>query len=30
MCESFNATLECELLFNHRFANPRAASLAVF
>jgi putative transposase len=30
MCESFNATLECELLVRHRFANPREAALAVF
>ncbi len=30
MCESFNATLECELLAQHRFKNPRDASLAVF
>jgi len=30
MCESFNATLECELLVKHRFKNPREASLAVF
>ena len=30
MCESFNATLECELLNQHRFANPREAQLAIF
>jgi putative transposase len=30
MCESFNATLECELLDRHRFKDPREASLAVF
>ncbi len=30
MCESFNAILECELLVNHRFKNPREAALAVF
>lgn len=30
MCESFNATLECELLVRHRFKNQREASLAVF
>jgi putative transposase len=30
MCESFNATLECELLVKHRFKNQREASLAVF
>jgi putative transposase len=30
MCESFNATLECELLERNRFKNPREASLAVF
>jgi putative transposase len=30
MCESFNATLECELLVRHRFKNPREAALAVF
>lgn len=30
MCESFNATLECELLVNHRFQNRREAALAVF
>ena len=30
MCESFNATLECELLVRRRFANPRDAALAVF
>lgn len=30
MCESFNATLECELLSYHRFKNPREAALAVF
>ena len=30
MCESFNATLECELLVHHRFKNQREASLAVF
>jgi putative transposase len=30
MCESFNATRECELLVNHRFKNQREASVAVF
>jgi putative transposase len=30
MCESFNATLECELLVKHRFKTQREASLAVF
>ena len=30
MCESFNATLECELLARHRFKTQREASLAVF
>jgi putative transposase len=30
MCESFNATLECELLVHHRFKSPREAALAVF
>ena len=30
MCESFNATLECELLVHHRFKNQREAALAVF
>jgi len=30
MCESFNATLECELLARHRFKNPHEASLVVF
>jgi putative transposase len=30
MCESFNATLECELLVKHRFKNQREAALAVF
>jgi len=30
MCESFNATLECELLVNHRFQTQREAALAVF
>jgi putative transposase len=30
MCESFNATLECELLVNHRFRSQREAALAVF
>jgi putative transposase len=30
MCESFNATLECELLAKHHFATQREASLAVF
>ena len=29
MCESFNATLECELLVKHRFTNQREAALAV-
>ena len=30
MCESFNATLECELLAKHRFKTQREASLAIF
>jgi putative transposase len=30
MCESFNATLECELLLKHRFKTQREAALAVF
>ena len=30
MCESFNATLECELLDRHRFKTQREAALAVF
>ena len=30
MCESFNATLECELLVTHRFKNQHEAALAVF
>ena len=30
MCESFNATLECELLVKHRFTNQREAALATF
>lgn len=30
MCESFNATLECELLVRRRFKTQREASLAVF
>jgi putative transposase len=30
MCESFNATLECELLVRNHFKNPREAALAVF
>ena len=30
MCESFNATLECELLAQHRFKTHREASLAIF
>jgi putative transposase len=30
MCESFNATLECELLVRHRFKNQHEAALAVF
>ena len=30
MCESFNATLECELLVQHRFKTHREASLAIF
>jgi putative transposase len=30
MCESFNATLECELLANHKFKNQREAALEVF
>ncbi len=29
-CESFNATLECELLVKHRFTTQRAAALTVF
>ena len=29
-CESFFATLECELLHQHSFANPAHASAAVF
>lgn len=28
MCESFNATLECELLMQNRFKNQRDAALA--
>jgi putative transposase len=28
MCESFNATLECEPLTGHRFKTHREASLA--
>jgi putative transposase len=30
MCESFNATLECELLDRHRFKTQREAALALF
>lgn len=30
MCESFNATLECELLVKHRFKTQREAALAIF
>jgi transposase InsO family protein len=30
MCESFNATLECELLVKHRFRTQRNAEAAVF
>ncbi len=30
MCESFNATLECELLVRRRFKTQREASIAVF
>ena len=30
MCESFNATLECELLVRNRFKNQREAALTVF
>jgi len=30
LCESFFATLECELLDRERFATPREAQLAVF
>ncbi len=30
MCESFNATLECELLARHSFPTHRAARLAIF
>jgi putative transposase len=30
LCESFFATLECELFDRHRFATPAAARLAVF
>jgi putative transposase len=30
MCESFNATLECELLARNRFKNRRDAALAIF
>ena len=30
MCESFNATLECELLAKHRFRTRREAEAAVF
>ena len=30
MCESFNATLERELLVRRHFKNPREAALAVF
>jgi putative transposase len=30
MCESFNATLECELLDRHRFGSLKEAELAIF
>src|SRR5262245_44225178 len=30
MCESFFATLECELLWRTRFRNPAAARLGIF
>jgi putative transposase len=30
MCESFNATLECELLVQHSFKTQREATLAIF
>lgn len=30
MCESFNATLECELLAQHRFKTRAQASIAIF
>ena len=30
MCESFNATLECELLDKHRFRTHAEAELAIF
>jgi putative transposase len=30
MCESFFATLECELIDRHRFATKAAAQIAVF
>ncbi len=30
LCESFNATLECELLAKHRFKTHREASAAIF
>lgn len=30
MCESFNATLECELLVKHRFKDRREAEIAIF
>ena len=30
VCESFNATLECELLVKRRFKNQREAALAIF
>jgi len=30
MCESFNATLECELLARHHFKTQDQAALAVF
>jgi len=30
VCESLNATPDCELLAEHRFKNPREASLVVF
>ena len=30
MCESFNATLECELLVKHRFRDRREAEITIF
>jgi putative transposase len=30
MCESLNATLECELLGKHRFRTHKEAELAIF